>query len=51
MCREEEGKVRAETWAGCWEGRDAGQASDQGLLDTEGTSSVTLYLFGMERML
>lgn len=41
--------MRAEAWAGCWEGREAGQASGQGLLGAEGIPSVTLYLFEMEK--
>lgn len=30
--RGKDGKVRAKVWAECWEGRKAGQTSDQGLL-------------------
>lgn len=43
--------MRAEAWAGCWEGREAGQASGQGLLGAEGIPSITLYLFETEKML
>lgn len=50
VCREKGGEVRAEAWAGCWEGREAGQASGQGLLGAEGILSVALYLFEMEKM-
>lgn len=51
VCRQKGGEVRAEAWAGCWEGREAGQASGQGLLGAEGIPSITLYLFETEKML
>lgn len=45
MCREKEDEVRAEAQTGYWEGREAGKASDQGLLGTEGIPKVIPCLF------